>query len=167
MAQIGIAHALDFLEPELQRIETFRIDLQSLRVLKNKKRRGVSVDAPGHLRRRLGVSYFSEPEGTEDRSEKFRSAAARVQGNQGRAQCQSEPSLAYRYAGEWRRHHGRARRARLGLTPPKRGRAHPRRLPHQRALDEGRGGYQGVRCFDLLTRLPTSPPRENECSCRT
>ena len=49
MAETGVPHAFDFLEPELQRIEAFRIDLQPFRVLEDQKRRSVPVDAPRHI----------------------------------------------------------------------------------------------------------------------
>ena len=70
--------------------------------------------AVGHLWRRLGVPHFPESEGPRDRSADLRSAAARLQGAQGRARCQSQPPAAHRDAGERRRHHGRAGRAGVG-----------------------------------------------------
>ena len=57
---------------------------------------------------------FQNPEPTDDRSRHVRSARARLQGPEGRAQPRSRLSPAHRHARQRRRHHGRAGRPGLG-----------------------------------------------------
>src|SRR6188474_871012 len=45
----GVARALELLEPVPQRIEGLRVDVETLRILEDQKRRGVAIDAPGHV----------------------------------------------------------------------------------------------------------------------
>src|SRR2546421_4323296 len=49
MAEIGIAHGFELLEPVPQRIEGLRVDIEAVRILEDEKGRSVTVDAPRHV----------------------------------------------------------------------------------------------------------------------
>src|SRR5262245_40890511 len=57
VSEIGVARTLEALEAERKGIEGRRIDLESVRILKNQERRSLAVDSPGDL---LLKEYFAQ-----------------------------------------------------------------------------------------------------------
>ena len=111
------------------------------------------------------------PSRLDDRSRHVRSARARLQGPQGRAQPRSRLPPAHRHARQRRRHHGRAGRPGLGRARAARGGAHARGLPHAPCAGSrprvtfdpeslsGRGNSRRSGCRQHLTcATPRSPP---------